>query len=113
MSLDMQKLQFQLPPQVYRQQPVSFDGAHGRIAPFYIEFINSLEAFQVVMEVRFRHVPCLRKVKKMEYAIQDPHLKRRLNMKASWESVFMPGRKVNMSMVFRGPQMSLSSCPGC
>jgi hypothetical protein len=62
MALDMQKLQFQLSPQVDRQQPVYFEDAHGRIAPFHIEFINSFEAFQAVMEVRFRHLPGLKKV---------------------------------------------------
>ncbi|RDL34593.1 uncharacterized protein BP5553_07721 [Venustampulla echinocandica] len=92
MVLDMQKLQSQLPVQVDRQQPVHFEDAHGRITPFHTEFINSFDAFQAVIE-----------------SIS----KRKLDLTASWDSVFLPGRKVNMSMVFRRPQTSMSSCPGC
>jgi len=39
----MQKMQQNLPPQIDRQQPVLFEDAHGRIAPFHVEFINSFE----------------------------------------------------------------------
>jgi hypothetical protein len=113
MVLDMQKLQFQLPAQVDRQQPVCFEDAHGRIAPFHVEFINSFEAFQAVMEVRFRHVPGLKKVQNIQYAIHESTSKRKIDLTAPWESVFLPGRKVNMSMVFRRPQTSMSSCPAC
>lgn len=112
--LDIQKTQqTRIPPQIERQQPVYFEDAHGRLAPFYTEFINSLEAFQAVMEVRFRHVPGLKKVQRNQYLIQEPSSKRRLNLRAPWESVFLPGRKVVMSMIFQTPQTSTSSCPGC
>jgi hypothetical protein len=70
MVLDMQKFQFQLPPQVVRQQPVYFEDAHGRVAPFHIEFINSFDAFQAVMEVRFRHLPGLKKVQNVDTGIK-------------------------------------------
>lgn len=113
MILDMQKLQSQLPPQVDRQQPVYFEDAHGRIAPFHVEFINSFDAFQAVMEVRFRHVPGLRKVQNMEYAIYESNSKRKIDLTAPWDSVFLPGRKVNMSMVFQRRQTLMTSCPGC
>ncbi|CZR52510.1 uncharacterized protein PAC_02387 [Phialocephala subalpina] len=96
-----------------RQQPVMFEDAHGRIAPFHVEFINSFEAFQAVMEVRFQHVPGLKKVQNNEYAIQELRSKRNLDLKAPWESVFLPGRKFNMSMTFHQQQNPVSSCPGC
>ncbi|USP81718.1 hypothetical protein yc1106_08992 [Curvularia clavata] len=112
--LDMQKaVPTQIPPQIDRQQPIFFEDAHGRVAPFHIEFINSLEAFQAVMEVRFRHVPGLKKIKRNEYLIQEHGSRRKLNLQAPWESVFLPGRKVVMSMIFQTPQTSMSSCPGC
>jgi hypothetical protein len=112
--LDMQSaIQNQLPAQMNRQQPVYFEDAHGRIAPFHVEFINSLEAFQAVMEVRFRHVPGLKKFQRREYLLQEPGSKRKLNLQAPWESVFLPGRRVVMSMIFQTPQISMSSCPGC
>jgi hypothetical protein len=112
--LEMQKIQqTQIPLQVDRQQPVYLEDAHGRIAPFHTEFINSLEAFQAVMEVRFRHVPGLRKVQENQYIIKESNSKRKLNLRAPWESVFLPGRKVVMSMIFQMPQTNTTSCPGC
>jgi hypothetical protein len=114
MVLDMQSIfKHQLPAQIDRQQPTYFEDAHGRLAPFHIEFINSLEAFQAVMEVRFRHVPGLKKFQRREYLLQEPGNKRKLNLQAPWESIFLPGRRVVMSMVFQTPQISTSSCPGC
>ena len=74
---------------------------------------NSFEAFQAVMEVRFRHVPGLKKVQNIEYAIHESTSKRKIDLTAPWESVFLPGRKVNMSVVFHRPQTSMSSCPAC
>jgi hypothetical protein len=113
MVLNIQNIITRIPGQVDRQQPVYFEDAHGRVAPFHIEFINSFDAFQAVMEVRFRHVPGLKKVQNFEYAIHESSSKRKLDLTAPWDSIFLPGRKVNMSMVFRRPQTSISSCPGC
>lgn len=114
MVLDMQKaFQTQLPPQIDRQQPVYFEDAHGRITPFHIEFINSLDAFQAVMEARFRHVPGLKKVRRGEYLLLEANSKRKLDLQAQWDSVFLPGRKVVMSMTFQTPKISTSLCPGC
>ncbi|KAK2746670.1 hypothetical protein FQN57_003014 [Myotisia sp. PD_48] len=120
-ALDIQKSQSQsglvpeapsIPQQIERQHPVQLEDAHGRITPFHVEFINSLEAFQAVMEARFKHVPGLQKIRKMEYAMKESGSNRRLNLQAPWESVFLPGRTVNMSMVFWSPSTSLT-CPGC
>lgn len=112
--LAMRKVQqTQLSPQVDRQQPVYFEDAHGRVAPFHVEFIDSFEEFQAVMEVRFRHVPGLKKVQRNQYLIHEPGSKRKLKLRAPWEPVFRPGRKVVMSMIFQTPQASASSCPGC
>ncbi|KAF1957422.1 hypothetical protein CC80DRAFT_592691 [Byssothecium circinans] len=116
MVLEMQKhLQIRLPPQVERQQPVHFEDALGRISPFHVEFICSFEAFQAVLEVRFRDVHGFKKVKNMEYAMQDSKSKRAMDFRRKpWTSLFLPGRKVNMSMVFRNvPRQSMSCCPGC
>lgn len=115
-TLEMQNLmQSQLPPQIERQQPVYFEDAHGRISPFHIEFINSFEAFQSVLEVRFQYVPGFRKVKQIEYIVQDSRLKKPLDLRNNaWERMFLPGRKFNMSMVFRNMPTDVStSCPSC
>ncbi|KAK2808907.1 hypothetical protein FQN49_008667 [Arthroderma sp. PD_2] len=122
MALDLQKSQAQsqqeyqapsLPPQIERQHPVELEDAHGRVTPFHVEFINSFEAFQAVLEARFRHVPGWKKVKNMEYAIKESSSNRRLKFDAPWDSVFLPGRTVTMSMVFWMPPTAMLKCPGC
>lgn len=110
--LDVRNLS-SIPRQVNRQQPVSFEDAHGRIVPIYIEFVNSFDAFQAVLEIRFRDLPGLRKVQKLEYELQDSVSRRQVNLDNPWESIFLPGRNVAMSIVFRKPQAQTSSCPGC
>ncbi|KAL2012480.1 hypothetical protein VTN00DRAFT_5 [Thermoascus crustaceus] len=114
--LDIQRsqaLQSHVPPRVELQQPVHFEDAHGRVTPFHTEFINSFDAFQAVMEIRFRHMPGLKKLQKMEYLIREIGSNRWLDLRAPWESVFLPGRKVAMSMVFWRPATSMRSCPAC
>ncbi|KAH8704057.1 hypothetical protein BGW36DRAFT_287612 [Talaromyces proteolyticus] len=108
-----ENLDEKLPPQIRTQQPVHFEDAHGRIAPFHIEFVNSLDAFLAVMEVRFRHLPGLSKVQRLEYVIREPETKRTLDLRAPWASVFLPGRRVTMSMVFWRPLVSANGCPSC
>lgn len=109
----LQQMRTALPPQIERQQPTIFEDAHGRLTPFSVEFINSFAAFQAVLEVRFTHVPGLRKVKELEYAMQDTVSKKALDVSRPWESIFRPGRKVVMSMKFRQIKSTISSCPGC
>lgn len=109
----MQQLLCSIPPQIEREQPVLFEDAHGRLTPFHVEFINSYNAFQAVLEARFENMPGLRKVRKLEYAMQDSQSKRILDMSRPWESVIRPGRKFLMSMVFQIPKAVISSCPVC
>lgn len=109
----MQQLLGNIPPQVGREQPVLFEDAHGRLAPFHVEFINSYAAFQAVLEARFENMPGLRKVRNLEYAMQDVQSKKILDFSTPWENNFRPGRRFNMSMVFQLPKAVTSSCPGC
>lgn len=110
----LEKVQSSLPPQVERQQPVLFEDAHARMFPFHLEFINSFAAFQAVLEVRFRDVPGLKKVSRLEYAMQDTASQKALDLaNKSWQSLFRPGRRVVMSMLFPQAEAPVSSsCPG-
>ncbi|ORX95829.1 hypothetical protein BCR34DRAFT_607832 [Clohesyomyces aquaticus] len=113
--LDIHKINStaQIPPQIERQLPVTFEDAHGRLAPLHVEFINSWDAFQAVLEVRFRDLPGLKKVQNREYSLSEPGGKRNLGLNAPFESSFLPGRRISMSMIFETPQPSISVCPGC
>lgn len=109
----MQQVLRSIPPQIEREQPVIFEDAHGRITPVHVEFINSFEAFQAVLLTRFEHMPGLRKVRNLEYSMQDARSQEILDLSKPWESNFRPGRRLNMSMVFRILSEVTSSCPGC
>lgn len=111
--VQIQQLQSQMPPQIERQQPILFEDAHERLTPFHVEFINSFAAFQAVLEVRFSEVPGLRKVKGLEYTMQDTASNKSLDITKPWESIFRPGRKVIMSMLFEQVETTISSCPAC
>lgn len=109
----MQQLMCSIPPQIEREQPVLFEDAHGRLTPFHVEFINSYAAFQAVLEARFQNMPGLRKVRNLEYSMQDIQTNQILDLSRSWENSVRPGRKFVMSMVFELPKAVISSCPGC
>ncbi|KAH0557146.1 hypothetical protein GP486_005062 [Trichoglossum hirsutum] len=101
-----------IPPQVIFQRPVEFLDACGRLAPFHLEFINSSEAFLAILKVRFKHAG-LRKIEKQEFTLQETGSKRQLDLSAPWDSVFLPGQKVDMSMVFWRETFPRGGCPSC
>ncbi|KAK7697432.1 hypothetical protein SLS64_013513 [Diaporthe eres] len=99
----MQQVLCSIPPQIEREQPVLFEDAHGRLTPFHVEFINSHNAFQAVLEARFENMPGLRKVRNLEYAMQDTQSKLVLDLSRPWEHIIRPGRNENPDcrMVYR------------
>lgn len=109
----MQQVLCSIPAQIQRDQPVSFEDAHGRVARFHVEFVNSYAAFQAILEARFVDMPGLRKVKRLEYVMRDTQSKRILDLSSPWETTMRPGRKFVMSMVFQLTKAGSSSCPGC
>ncbi|KAI9719370.1 MAG: hypothetical protein M1812_003441 [Candelaria pacifica] len=109
----IQQLQ-QLPAQVELQRPVILLDACGRIAPFHLDFINSKEAFVAVLEVRFKDIG-LEKIQKEEYILEERQRRREIDLSKPWNAVFMPGQKVDMSMIFQRShtRKSLENCHGC
>lgn len=107
-------LEKQIPPQVLLQRPIVLLDACGNVAPFHTEFINSLDAFVAVLKVRFKQSGVsgrgLKKLDRLEFVIRDRQ--RELCLTDTWEAVFRPGQKVDMSMAFRR-YGSENICPGC
>jgi hypothetical protein len=101
-----------LPIPIHRQQPVYFEDAHGRIAPLHLEFINSWEAFEAVLTVRFRNGPGLEKVQRREYILHDSQSKMGIDFETPWKGAFLPGQQVVMSMMFHTTWSSTSSRSG-
>jgi len=84
----------------------------GRITPIHLELINSWEVFDAVISARFLNVPGGQKIERKEYAIQDRNSQQDIERSYSFGSSFLPGRCVDMAMIFR-TQSSGASCPGC
>ena len=133
--LDVKKylrIQRQVPPQVLLQQPVILNDALGRIAPFHLEFIDSVEAFLAVLQIRFEHVG-RPKISRLEFDLRDTANQKVIGLRKSWKGVFrvrflrsllevsrvstrtdgqQAGQHIDMSMLF-ALSHDQTSCPGC
>ncbi|KAM0800303.1 hypothetical protein BDR22DRAFT_258396 [Usnea florida] len=109
-------LQTSIPNQLERcwtQQPAILEDALGRVTPLHLEFLDSWEAFEAVLEVRFRQLPGHRKIKQREYALRNNALERDVEKSLAFTLCFLPGKRIDMSMIFDGSIGGRSSCPGC
>jgi hypothetical protein len=94
------------------QEPAIWTDPLGRIAPLHLELINSWEVFESVIAARFMNAPGERKIRKKEYAIQDRLSQQELERSRPFVACFLPGRQVDMSMVFKQTNAG-TTCPGC
>jgi hypothetical protein len=62
---------------------------------------------------RFVDLPGQQKVEGREYAFQEAHTSRQISLSDQWGGSFIPGRKVDMSMVYKDLTGPKSACPGC
>lgn len=105
--------QKRIPPSLSYQQPVTFQDALGRISPVHLEFVNSWAAFDAIVTARFSDMPGQSKVAKREWVLQDHTTKRELKRSLPWESLILPGQRIEMSIIFNSPHSGSTSCPGC
>ena len=82
------------------QEPFILEDAIGRIAPVPLQFIDSWDAFQAVLEIRFRGIQGDDKVRNKEYALQDRARGFEITRARPWQSAFLPGQRVDMSFIF-------------
>ena len=81
-------------------EPFMLEDAIGRIVPVYTQFISSWAAFESVLDIRFRNIPGHAKILSKEYILQEHVTGREISQVGSWEGTFLPGQRVNMSMLF-------------
>ncbi|KAL6718360.1 hypothetical protein ACLMJK_004449 [Lecanora helva] len=109
-------LQNAIPAQLERswtQEPAVLDDALGRVTPIHLEFLDSWEAFDRVLECRFRHLPGHQKIKEGHYVLRSRQMKRDLNKSLAIEQCFLPGQRIDMSVIFNARPFLSASCPGC
>jgi hypothetical protein len=113
---ELQTVSQNIPRQVMSQL-LFLEDALGRIACIPTEIITTFDEFQLILEKQFQHAPGLQKVKLREYALVDESTRETLDAHKSWDSAYIPGRKVNMSMVFKSlpvvRRLDDLYCPGC
>jgi hypothetical protein len=108
----VQSLETSVPPHVQLQQPVLFQDACGFRSPVHLDFINSWEAFEAVLKVRFKKRG-LQVVEKKQYTLEDASSKREIDMTQPYEMCFFPGQSVNMDACFDEETGITNHCPGC
>ena len=88
------------PQEPHIEEPFLLKDAIGRIAPFHFKLICSWEAFQSIVEVRFRDPQGAIVVQRKQYVLQDQATGRGISLQSSWERAFLPGQRVTRTMVF-------------
>ena len=82
------------------QEPFLLEDAIGRIAPVHMQFIASWDAFDSVLETRFRNLQGYKKIVSKEFVLQERSTKQDVSRTTPWEGAFLPGQRVDISMVF-------------
>jgi hypothetical protein len=96
------------------RDPFILEDAIGRIAPVHMDFVTAWDAFDSVLEVRFRNIQGYRKIVDKDFVLQESVTKREISRGLPWEGAFLPGQRIVMSIVFKdGPESSHARCPGC
>ena len=98
--------------QIERQQPVLFLDACGRLSPIHLEFINSAEAFLAVLKTRFKDYG-LQRIERKQFALEESQIKRAIDLRRPWHQCFLPGQRIDMSMIFTRAKTPGSTCPSC
>ena len=82
----------QLPSHLERslfQEPFILEDGIGRIAPVHMQFITSWEAFDSVLEMRFRGMQGHQMVQNKEYVIQENATRREIGRSHPWVRIFL------------------------
>ena len=113
----LMQVQNAIPPQVLLGQPVVLLDCFGKTAPFHLEFIDSIESFLAVMKIRFQQAGVkasgIAKLEDNEFSIRDTRREKFIDVSQPWPTVFHPGQKVDMSMVFHRFACPPRTCPAC
>jgi hypothetical protein len=93
------------------------EDAIGRIAPVHLQFVTSWDAFNAVLEIRFRDLQGFKKVKDKQYGLRNKATKRDVEQTRPWQRAFLPGQRIEMSFFFdtqkEGINVDNVVCPGC
>ena len=97
------------------------EDATGRSFPIHMKTITSWEAFNFILEDRFKGKKGERRTRRKLYSLHESASHLEIDRSAHFESAFVPYQKVDMSLICRAPvtptaddgDTGLSRCPWC
>ncbi|KAJ4305461.1 hypothetical protein N0V90_000992 [Kalmusia sp. IMI 367209] len=100
------------------EEPFILEDPIGRIAPVHLQFVTSWDAFNAVLEIRFRNRQGFKKIKDKQYGLQEKATRREIDQSRPWQRSFLPGQRIDMSFIFRSNEpdnedSNRITCPGC
>lgn len=84
----------------------------GRHFPIHLKTITSWEAFEYVLNDRFKGKKGAHRIRRKMYFLQERASRQDVDRSMDWESAFLPYQRVDMGLMCRETQV-LSSCPWC
>ena len=69
------------------------------------------QAFETILEMRFRDLPGHRKIMQKEYALRSSLINKDIDSSIQFNHCFLPGQYYDMSMIFNA--RAHNSCPAC
>lgn len=119
---------------IWKLEPMILEDAHGNVLAIPLEVVVSWEVSfglehltrprsfplgirmytaQPLQTLAGRKLPGSRKVQNREYVIEDTSTRVPFSRKRSWGSFCRPGRKIDMSMIFKNNGGTSVVCPKC
>ena len=94
------------------------EDATGRIFPIHLKTITSWEAFEFILNDRFKGKKGHHRIRRKLYYLQERATCRDVDRSMDWEGTFLPHQRVDMSLMCTealesNDKRSLSSCPWC
>ncbi|KAE9363343.1 PAP1-domain-containing protein [Stipitochalara longipes BDJ] len=97
----------------WKKDPMILEDALGRFLLIPLDIVVSWEAFEEHLGSFFQVCPGAKKVQKREYAIEDGLTRVAFSKSQHWSLFSTPGRKVDMSMIFKDKSKNSAVCPKC
>ena len=94
------------------QEPLILEDSLGRPFEITLQFTNSWEAFDAIIEVHFRNQQGHRMVQQKRYVLHESIANRDIDRRFPWEAELQPGQKIVMCMLF-DDRFESKGCPKC
>jgi hypothetical protein len=114
MVRDIQLFIRRIPGQIQSQEPVYFIDPFNRKTSFDLGFICSVEALLAALRESLKVSDCdPQMIDRREFVIEESGSQTMIDITRPWSTLFFPGQRLAMSMIFQMPGAYEQSCPRC